>query len=126
MVVITEGKRHDVRVARTLRFDPGTIVVMDRGYVDYTWLGSCRPRPCTGWSSGAGFRERGTVLRDEIIELTRVDAAMNVPSGCAGSLRGDVSYARVTPSAGPNNRVSNWIRKRRLPERARYKYEVFA
>src|SRR6266849_5176469 len=30
VVVITEGKRHDVRVARTLRFDPGTIVVMDR------------------------------------------------------------------------------------------------
>ncbi len=34
VVVITEGKRHDVRVARTLRFDPGTIVVMDRGYTD--------------------------------------------------------------------------------------------
>src|SRR5712692_9989432 len=32
VVVITEGKRHDVRVARTLRFDAGTIVVMDRGY----------------------------------------------------------------------------------------------
>ena len=39
MVVITEGKRHDVRVARTLRFDPGTIVVMDRGYTDYAWFG---------------------------------------------------------------------------------------
>ena len=39
VVVITEGKRHDVRVARTLRFDPGTIVVMDRGYTDYAWFG---------------------------------------------------------------------------------------
>src|SRR5438132_305702 len=39
VVVITEGKRHDVRVARTLRFDPGTIVVMDRGYVDFAWFG---------------------------------------------------------------------------------------
>ena len=38
VVVVTEGKRHDVRVARTLRFDPGTIVVMDRGYVDYAWF----------------------------------------------------------------------------------------
>jgi hypothetical protein len=28
-----------VRVARTLRFDPGTIVVMDRWYTDYAWFG---------------------------------------------------------------------------------------
>ena len=39
VVVVTEGKRHDVRVARTLRFHPGTIVVMDRGYTDYAWFG---------------------------------------------------------------------------------------
>ena len=39
VVVITDGKRHDMRVARTLRFEPGTIVVMDRGYVDYAWFG---------------------------------------------------------------------------------------
>ena len=32
-------QRHDVRVARTLRFDAGTVVVMDRGYVDYAWFG---------------------------------------------------------------------------------------
>ena len=42
VVVITEGKRHDVRVARTLRFDPGTVVVMDRGYVDYAWFGQLK------------------------------------------------------------------------------------
>ena len=35
VVVVTGGKRQDVRVARPLRLDPGTIVVMDRGYVDY-------------------------------------------------------------------------------------------
>jgi hypothetical protein len=39
LVVITEGKRPDVRVARILRFDPDTIVVMDRGYTDYAWIG---------------------------------------------------------------------------------------
>jgi hypothetical protein len=32
---ITEGKRSDVKVAQNLRFDPGTIVVYDRGYNDY-------------------------------------------------------------------------------------------
>jgi hypothetical protein len=35
--VITEGKTADVKVARTLRFEPGTIVVMDRGYEDHDW-----------------------------------------------------------------------------------------
>jgi len=34
---ITDGKSHDVTVGRRLRFAPGTIVVMDKGYVDYHW-----------------------------------------------------------------------------------------
>jgi len=34
---ITDGKKHDVTVGRTLRFQPGTIVVFDKGYVDYNW-----------------------------------------------------------------------------------------
>ena len=34
---ITDGKSHDVTVGRTLRFEPGTIVAMDKGYVDYEW-----------------------------------------------------------------------------------------
>jgi len=33
--VITEGKTADLRVAQQLHFDPNTIVVDDRGYVDY-------------------------------------------------------------------------------------------
>jgi hypothetical protein len=36
--VITEGKVHEIRVARSLQFAPGTILAMDRGYVDYLWL----------------------------------------------------------------------------------------
>jgi hypothetical protein len=35
--VLTDGQSHDVTVGRTLRFEPGTIVAMDKGYVDYTW-----------------------------------------------------------------------------------------
>ena len=35
--VITDGKSHDVTVGRTLRFEPGTIAVMDKGYVDFKW-----------------------------------------------------------------------------------------
>ena len=32
---LTDGKVHDVKVAKTLSFAPGSLVVMDRAYVDY-------------------------------------------------------------------------------------------
>jgi len=35
--VITDGKTADVKVARGLKFEPGTVVVMDRGYEDHAW-----------------------------------------------------------------------------------------
>jgi len=38
-VVLTEAKRHDVKVARQLRLPPGSIVVEDRGYNDYRLFG---------------------------------------------------------------------------------------
>ena len=38
--VITEGKKHEVRVARQMRFAPGTILIFDRGYTDYQWFTS--------------------------------------------------------------------------------------
>jgi hypothetical protein len=34
---ITDGKVHDVTMGRKLRFAPGTIVAMDKGYVNYEW-----------------------------------------------------------------------------------------
>jgi hypothetical protein len=36
--VITEGKQHEVQVARQWSFQPGTLLVMDRGYTDYGWF----------------------------------------------------------------------------------------
>ena len=35
---VTEGKVHEIRAARQMRFDPGSIVVFDRGYTDYDWF----------------------------------------------------------------------------------------
>jgi len=35
---VTEGKVHEINFARRLRFEPGTIVVFDRGYNDYGWF----------------------------------------------------------------------------------------
>jgi len=90
VVVITEGKRHDVRVARTLRFDPGTIVVMDRGYVDYAWFGRLTTAGVffvTRLKDNAVYTvierrripERSAVLRDEVIELPGGAAAATDP-----------------------------------------------
>jgi len=36
--VVTTGKTSDIKVARRLRFERGTVVVMDRGYIDYEWF----------------------------------------------------------------------------------------
>jgi len=36
-VTVTEGKKHDVTVGRTLKFPKGSIVAMDKGYNDYAW-----------------------------------------------------------------------------------------
>ena len=43
--VIIDGRRHEVKVAETLRFPAGSISVIDRGYVDYNWFYRriCRP-----------------------------------------------------------------------------------
>ena len=37
-LVITEGKQHEVTVARRQTFAPGTILVFDRGYLDFAWF----------------------------------------------------------------------------------------
>src|SRR3990167_4118473 len=90
VVVITEGKRHDVRVARTLRFDAGTVVVMDRGYVDYAWFGQLTAQEVffvTRLKDNAVYTvverrrvpEHSAVLRDEVIEWTGGAAATNCP-----------------------------------------------
>lgn len=35
--VLTEGRTPEIKIAREWQFAPGTIVVFDRGYVDYQW-----------------------------------------------------------------------------------------
>lgn len=37
--VITDGKTSDIRMARAMKFEPGTILAIDRGYNDYGWFG---------------------------------------------------------------------------------------
>ena len=77
--LVTDGDTHDVRRAPTLRFAPGTIVVIDRGYVDYArsqrwttagiWLVT-RPRTTRIYPVGdrRPVSTRGPVLTDEVIQ----------------------------------------------------------
>lgn len=77
--VLTEGGTHEIRVARTLEFPPGSIVAMDRGYVDYAFLDSLDARGVffvTRLKDNAIFdveaelsEARGDVLADQMINL---------------------------------------------------------
>lgn len=79
--LVTDGKVSDVRVARELAFEPGTIVVMDRGYVDYRLFGQwcedgvwfvTRAKSNMSYHAVANrlVPDRGNVLCDEEIELS--------------------------------------------------------
>ena len=81
--VITQGRAHESRIARTLRFEPGTIVVFDRGYNDYAWFDSlnrdgvffvARMKENTDYGvlERRPVPERGSVQRDEIIFLYKM------------------------------------------------------
>jgi hypothetical protein len=88
--VITEGRRHEVTVARTLTFPPGTILVMDRGYVDFAWFADLTRQGVffvTRLKDNAVYAVLGTravparspVVRDELITLTGVRTAAKCP-----------------------------------------------
>ncbi|MGH9439956.1 MAG: IS4 family transposase [Terriglobia bacterium] len=78
--VLTTGKVQEIEVARTLRFQPGTIVVMDRGYVDYAWYEQLTQQGVffvTRLRRDAHYQviedrplpQRGNILSDQIIQL---------------------------------------------------------
>jgi hypothetical protein len=79
--VITDGKVHEINIARGLSFAPGTIVVFDRGYVDYDWfrrLSNEKVWFVTRLRDNAQFRvveelptTRSHVISDQVIELEK-------------------------------------------------------
>lgn len=87
--VITDGLCHDVKVAYALKFDPGTIVVDDRGYNDYHLFAKWTEEEVsfvtrqkgnatyTVIESREGYIH--PVLRDEIILLTGPGSAEKCP-----------------------------------------------
>jgi len=80
LVVITPGKGQEIEVARRLRFQPGTMLVFDRGYVDYAWFEHLTRQGVffvTRLRSDAHYRVeeerpvplRGPIRRDQVIRL---------------------------------------------------------
>lgn len=38
VMVITDGRTHDVTVAKKIHFASGTVLIMDKAYIDYKWM----------------------------------------------------------------------------------------
>lgn len=81
--VVTEGKTSEIKVARTLRFDPGTILAIDRGYIDYEWFRELTQQEVyfvTRMKAGAVYDvqedlavpQNRNVVRDQIISFPRL------------------------------------------------------
>jgi hypothetical protein len=77
---LTDGKSHDITVARDIHFQPGTIVVIDKGYVDYDWWRElCRQgvyfvtrlKKDLQWKvlENRPVPQNSNILRDQIIEI---------------------------------------------------------
>jgi DDE family transposase/uncharacterized protein DUF4372 len=84
--VITDGKKSDIEVARGLEFEPGTMLVIDRGYQDFAWWLELSRRKVffvTRLKDNAeyGIVEQRTadpdrgILRDEVVVLTKLQEA---------------------------------------------------
>jgi hypothetical protein len=87
---ITEGKVHEVRMAQRLTLPPGAIVVMDRGYNDYTLFNDWCDREVsfvTRMKDNAVYEvlerrklpEGGLIHRDELIMLSGIGAQAKCP-----------------------------------------------
>jgi len=88
--VVTEGREHDLTVAKWLSFEPGTIVVFDRGYTDYSYFGRLTDEGVffvTRMKAGALYEvlenrpvpQNRNVLADQVIRLTGSGASEKCP-----------------------------------------------
>lgn len=88
---ITEGKVHEVKVAQTLFFPPGSIVVMDRGYNDYELFGRWTEEGVwfvTRQKGNADFKvieqrvvpKNRNILKDELISFEGYYSKRKCPS----------------------------------------------
>lgn len=88
--LISEGKTHDVKVAHTLSFESGTVVVDDRAYNDYRLFAKWTEEEVyfvTRMKENALYKviesrpvpKNRSVLKDQVIGLTGIDAWEKCP-----------------------------------------------
>jgi hypothetical protein len=88
--VVTEGKRSELEVARSLRLDAGTILAIDRGYNDYEWFAEMTRDGVyfvTRMKAGSVYTvveecevpAKGNILRDQIVSLPSLEKAGEDP-----------------------------------------------
>src|SRR5207244_8891267 len=89
-----------IKVARTLRFAPGTILAIDRGYVDYEWFRELTQEEVyfvTRMKEGAVYEvkeelqvpQNSNVVRDQIICFPRLAREGEEPVMFRGVETGD-------------------------------------
>jgi hypothetical protein len=82
--VVTDGKYSELKVARSLCLEAGTILAIDRGYNDYAWFGQLtrdgvffvtRMKTNTVYTTVevCAVPEKGNVLSDQIVSLPTLD-----------------------------------------------------
>jgi IS4 transposase len=88
--VVTEGKTSEIKVAHTLRFDPGTILAIDRGYNDFDWFLELteegvffvtRMKTNTVYTvvEECEVPANGKIVRDQIVSLPALEKAGEEP-----------------------------------------------
>ena len=89
-VLLTDAKQHDVKAARLLALNPGSVVAMDRGYNDYQLFGNWTERGVffvTRLKEGAAYEvvehravpANRNILADQVIGLTGAGAQAKCP-----------------------------------------------
>jgi hypothetical protein len=89
-VLITEAKKHDIHAARMIRLNPGSIIVMDRAYVDYALFDKWHKKGVffvTRLKENIEYEvighypipERGNIWSDQLIRLTSPKAQKDCP-----------------------------------------------
>jgi hypothetical protein len=91
-VDMTVGKKHDVAAAKEITFPSGSILVMDKGYIDYQWLFNLdsnnvyfvtRAKDNMDYEVVADYeipeKERGFILEDKDIRVAGFYSARKLP-----------------------------------------------
>ncbi len=86
--LLTDGKTHEINVARGVQFSKGSVVVVDRGYLDFKWLNNLDSTGCFFVTRAKAsmscqlkehYQRQGDVLSDEDIILSSTQTRKNYP-----------------------------------------------